>query len=84
MCTCITDCKLLQFIFSPRSKPSARIERWVFGLQPCRYRVVHIPGSTNIANSLSRLLTTQQSEKVQCNELHDYVVNIARLLRQRR
>ena len=48
-------------------------------LQPYRYRVVHISGSTNIADSLSRLLSTQQSEKVQYNELHDYVMNIARL-----
>ena len=46
-------------------------------LQPYGCRVVHIPGSANIADSLSRLLSTQQSEKVQYNELHDYVLNIA-------
>ena len=52
----VTDHKPLQAIYSPRSKPCARVERWVLRLQPYTYRVVHIPGKQNIADTLSRLL----------------------------
>ena len=51
----LTDHKALEFIFSSRSKPSARIEPWMLRLQPYRYKVIHIAGSKNIADSLSRL-----------------------------
>ena len=52
----ITDHKPLQAIYGPRSKPSARIERWILRLQPNNYNVVYIPGSKNVADPLSRLL----------------------------
>ena len=51
----VTDHKPLEVIYSARSKPSARIERWVPRLQPYRFRVVHIAGPNNIADALSRL-----------------------------
>lgn len=51
----ITDCKPLQFLFSPRSKPCTRIERWVLRLQSYTYDVVYEPGVTNIADAISRL-----------------------------
>lgn len=51
----ITDCKALEFLFTPRSKACARIERWVLRLQTFDYRMVHIPGSQNISDALSRL-----------------------------
>ena len=75
----VTDCKLLEFIFSPRSKPSARIERWVLRQQPYRYRVTHVPGHKNIADSLSRLLVLQKCENAVTNELHDYIMHVAQI-----
>lgn len=53
--TLITDCKPLKFLFSPKSKPCARIERWVLRLQSYSYDVVYQPGATNVADVLSRL-----------------------------
>ena len=54
----VTDYKLLQTIYGPRSKPSARIERWILRLQPYHFNVVYIRGVNNIADPLSRLLNT--------------------------
>lgn len=60
----VTDHKALEFIFSPKAKPCARIERWVLRLQAYKYRVVYEAGKTNIADPLSRLVKaeTQKSE----------------------
>ncbi|XP_073835818.1 uncharacterized protein [Musca autumnalis] len=51
----VTDHKPLETIFAPRSKPCARIERWVLRLQSYRYKVIYRPGKSNIADPLSRL-----------------------------
>ena len=66
----VTDHKALECIFTPRSKPSARIERWVLRMQPYKYRVKYEKGKTNIADSLSRLTKT-----VQTNDENDLYVN---------
>ena len=53
--TLITYHKPLEIIYgSPRSKPSARIERWVLRLQPYSFSVKHKPRSENPADYLSR------------------------------
>ena len=51
----VTDCKALEAIYGPRSKPSARVERWVLRLMPFKYTVRHVPSGQNIADCLSRL-----------------------------
>ena len=51
----VTDHQALKTIYGPRSKPSARIERWVLHLQPFNYKVIYVPSRENIADSLSRL-----------------------------
>lgn len=53
----LTDCKALIYLFTHRSRPCARIERWVLRLQSFDYKVVHIPGDQNYADVLSRLST---------------------------
>ena len=52
----MTDHKPLEVIYGLRSKPCARIERWVIRLQPYDFRVVYAPGQSNVADPLSRLV----------------------------
>ena len=40
-----TDCRALEFLYSCRSKPSARLERWILRLQGYDYTVVYRPGN---------------------------------------
>ena len=54
-----TDHKPLETIYSSRSKPCARIKRWILMLQPCRFTVKYLPGEQNIADSLSHLLQAE-------------------------
>ena len=50
-----TDHKPLEIIYSPTSKPPARIERWGLRLQPYKFCVNYSPGIGNPADVLSRL-----------------------------
>ena len=57
-----TDHKPLQYIYNKSSKPSARLERWVLRLQGYNFKVIYRPGSTNIADVLSRLNSAEQKD----------------------
>lgn len=72
----VTDHKPLEVIFGPKSKPCARIERWIMRLQSYDYRVIYRPGKNNIADPLSRLceLTPEYGKR-------DYVQDIVELTR---
>lgn len=70
----VTDHKPLEVIFSPKSKPCARIERWVLRLQSYRYKVVYKPGKNNIADPLSRLVKFEPVER-SFDEANEQYVN---------
>ena len=53
--TLYTDHKPLEIIYSPKSKPPPRIERWALRLQPYQFNIMHMAGKTNPADVLSRL-----------------------------
>ena len=63
-----TDHKPLEVIYgSPKSKPSARIERWVLRLQPYDFAVVYKSGTDNSADYMSRHPTkfsTRKQERI--------------------
>ncbi|XP_043471652.1 uncharacterized protein K02A2.6-like [Leptopilina heterotoma] len=74
----VTDHKPLEVIFNSRSKPCARIERWVLRLQAYNYKVVYQPGKMNIADPLSRLCMTPYATPFD-NEHHvNQIVQYAR------
>ena len=70
-----TDHKPLEVIYSPRSKPSARIERWVLRLQAYDFEVKYRPGSQNIADTLSRLI--RETKKVETDRAEEFVRFVA-------
>ena len=72
-----TDHKPLEVIYGRRSKPCARIERWVLRLQPYDFHVVYVPGKTNIADPLSRLLNQNPKPGRHDHGAEEYVRFIA-------
>lgn len=67
----LTDCKALVYLFTHRSRPCARIERWVLRLQSFEYSITYIPGDQNVADVLSRLTTLRP---VAFDELEEIMV----------
>ena len=59
----VTDHEALKVIYSTKSKPSARIERWVLRLQPYNYQVCYVPLRKNIADALTRLTKIPASDQ---------------------
>jgi hypothetical protein len=75
----ITDHKPLEFLFSPKSKPCARVERWVLRLQSYHYNIQYKPGKTNIADPLSRLCKySKQSTHLPDENYVHQIVELAR------
>lgn len=74
----VTDHKPLEVIFGSRSKPCARIERWVLRLQSYNFRVLYKPGKTNIADCLSRLCATNNPQPFEDEHHINQIVQLAR------
>ena len=71
----LTDHKPLELIYGPKSRPSARIERWVLRLQPFTFKGKYIPGKMNVADVLSRLSSVTSSPSGN-GEVEDYVMSL--------
>ena len=70
-----TDPKPLATIYSNKSKPCARIERWILRLQPYSFKVKYLPGEKNIADSLSCLLQEEnQADSTVAHKVSDVFV----------
>ena len=52
--TICTDNKALEIIYSPKSKPPARIQRWALRLQQYKFNIIYRKGEGNPADLLSR------------------------------
>ena len=70
-----TDHKPLEVIYSSKSQPSARIERWVLRPQPYVFTVKYRPGPQNIADALSRL--TREAPNEGKNVAEEYIRYVA-------
>ncbi len=70
----VTDHKALEIIYSPKSKPPARIERWALRLQQYDYKIVYRRGDENPADILSRMpLPSRQSKPNTADEYVNFV-----------
>ena len=56
------DHKPLESLNNCNKRANARIERWIMTLQNYRFKIIHKPGSENIADCLSRLSATERDD----------------------
>ena len=73
----VTDHKPLEVIYGPKSRPCARIERWVLRMQPYKFKVRYQPGPKNIADALSRLVTSEDGGSRHSSQAEQYVRFVA-------
>lgn len=71
----VTDHKPLEVIFGPKSKPCARIERWVLRLQSYKYSIKYQAGKSNIADPLSRLSCASDDTRSKSGQASEHYVN---------
>ena len=76
----LTDHKPLEFIYSPKSKPCARIEHLVLRMQQYTYTVRWIPGNSSISDSLSRYRKSQRKLLIAMLTVSIFVLSLKRLL----
>nr|XP_034321902.1 uncharacterized protein K02A2.6-like [Crassostrea gigas] len=74
----ITDHKPLEVLYGRKSRPNARIERWLLKLMAYNFKVRYLPGHQNIADALSRLVENKPVENSNSMETEQYVKFIAR------
>ena len=73
----ITDHKPLEVIYGPRSKPCASIERWVLRMRPYKFKVKYQPGPKNIADPLSRIVSSIENGSKRSSQAEEYVRFVA-------
>lgn len=77
-----TDHKLLLYIYNKTHRLSARVERWMLRLQPYTFKLQHIKGTENVADSLSRLIAASNAKCENSNmEFHVHFVASTATLR---
>ncbi|XP_054757939.2 uncharacterized protein K02A2.6-like [Lytechinus pictus] len=65
----LTDHKPLEVLYGPKSRPNARIERWVTKLMSYTFSVKYLPGRQNIADILSRQPVMSQGDESRISSL---------------
>ncbi|KAL7291197.1 hypothetical protein TKK_0015038 [Trichogramma kaykai] len=74
----ITDHKPLEVIFGEKSKPCAKIDRWVLRLQAYQYKIIYKPGKSNIADPFSRLCKIKQEQPFDNENYINLIVEYSR------
>lgn len=77
----VTDHKSVEFVFVPKSRSCARVERWVLSLQAYRYNIQNKSRKTNIEYSLPRLCESVPNQPLVKDYVHQ-IVEVMQNLRQ--